>query len=88
MRRAIAQLALLVFCCTTAYADCAVDMSSTHTTRDEITQECRLNSAGNAYVIVKEVTWQIIWTGIASPFDSKNLDITGGGECSSGGFSL
>ncbi|HEX8458958.1 MAG TPA: hypothetical protein VF656_16815 [Pyrinomonadaceae bacterium] len=86
MRHTIAFLVILICFGETAAQNCQVSMSDTHTTRDTITQECRLNSAGNAYVIVKEVTWEIIWTGVQSPFNIDSLDITGGGECSSNSF--
>lgn len=62
MRRAIGPLLMLIFCFAEGYAQCTVDWSRTFKWRDEITEECRLNSAGTKYVIIKEVEWTIGWT--------------------------
>ena len=83
MRRLLFAFSLLVTLSflnsSVVFAACTVDTQNTGKTTDAVIVECVWNSASNAYIIVKEVNWQIFWSPAGR---SNNLYTTGSGQCS------
>ena len=76
-------ITLSYFCADTAIAACTVDVANTFKTQDVVSTECIWNAPSNAYIIIKEVTWNISWN---EAFGDSELYVTGSGQCS--GFIL
>lgn len=64
------------------FASCTVDVENTGKTKDEVIVNCEWNSSANAYIIVKEVNWQVFWTPRGANLNFNQLLTTGSGQCS------